>query len=60
MEEKRFGYKENIDCAELYDPFPECLTCPYCGEDIEIWTDEEETKCLFCGFHLFRKEAVIH
>jgi len=60
MEEKRYGYKEKPACVELREPFLEFLTCPKCGEDVELWTDEEETICLFCGYHLFRKEAILH
>ncbi|MCX7793599.1 MAG: hypothetical protein N2257_04220 [Thermodesulfovibrionales bacterium] len=59
--ENRPGYKDNKPaCIELYEPFPEFVTCPKCGEDVEIWTDEEETHCIFCGYHLFRKETIVH
>lgn len=50
----------SVEKDEFYESFSGYLTCPECGEDIEIWTDDEETRCLFCGFHLFRKEALIH
>lgn len=29
-------------------PYPENIKCPYCGEDVEIWTDEFEVKCPGC------------
>lgn len=48
------------DYRELYESFSEYLTCPGCSEDVDIWTDEEKTRCLFCGFNIFRKEALIH
>ncbi len=45
----------------IYDmPLSETMTCPRCGYEIDIWTDEEETTCFICGFKLFRKESVVH
>ena len=29
-------------------PQPENIKCPYCQADVEIWTDEFETKCTDC------------
>lgn len=60
MKDERTGYREKPACAELNAPFPEFVTCPKCGEDVEIWTDEEETHCLLCGYHIFRKESIVH
>lgn len=39
---------------------PEFLTCPKCGEEVELWTDEDETLCPLCLYRLFRKECIIH
>ncbi len=30
-------------------PTPEFYTCRECGDEIEIWSDEIETKCTQCG-----------
>jgi hypothetical protein len=30
-------------------PKPEMLICPYCSEEVELWTDESEAKCQKCG-----------
>jgi DNA-directed RNA polymerase subunit RPC12/RpoP len=27
---------------------PETFTCPDCGADVEIWTDEKKGKCPSC------------
>lgn len=29
-------------------PQPETMNCPYCGEELEIWTDEAQTMCPNC------------
>jgi len=36
-------------------PKPEYITCPNCGNEVEIWTDEEETTCESCGATVSRK-----
>jgi rRNA maturation endonuclease Nob1 len=41
-------------------PVPEFITCTECGDEIEIWTDEDETRCLICGRRVFRREAIVH
>lgn len=30
-------------------PQPEEVACPFCGEGLEIWTDEFEILCSGCG-----------
>ena len=35
--------------SEIKQPKPEDIKCRYCGADIEIWSDETETKCRACG-----------
>ena len=30
-------------------PSPEMIKCPYCGEEVEIWTDEVTATCPKCG-----------
>ncbi|GAB4406957.1 MAG: hypothetical protein OHK0032_02130 [Thermodesulfovibrionales bacterium] len=52
------GFKERPACAEKSSPFPESITCPKCGEDIELWSDEEETQCIFCGYRVFKNEGL--
>jgi len=36
-------------------PKPEYITCPNCGSEVEIWTDEEETVHENCGAKVSRK-----
>lgn len=34
---------------DIKQPRPEDIKCRFCGANIEIWTDESETKCKSCG-----------
>jgi hypothetical protein len=34
---------------DIKQPKPEDITCRKCGKEIEIWSDESEVKCKFCG-----------
>jgi len=34
---------------EIKEPKPEEIKCRNCSENIEIWSDETETKCKHCG-----------
>ncbi|MFN3527761.1 MAG: hypothetical protein ACK4YO_01500 [Candidatus Altarchaeaceae archaeon] len=38
-------------------PKPRYVKCPYCGKEVEIWTDETRKKCLKCGMEIFAAEA---
>ena len=30
-------------------PTPEFIKCPFCGAEVEIWSDEESAVCQNCG-----------
>jgi hypothetical protein len=47
-------------CAVQPAPVPEYITCPKCGGEIGLWTGSFLTICWFCGFHVFKKEAIIN
>lgn len=36
-------------------PRPELQRCPYCGEEVEIWTDEVKSTCPLCKKEVFRE-----
>ncbi len=41
-----------LDCpgsSQIKDPTLEYITCPYCGEENEIFTDELRIECSRCG-----------
>ena len=60
MKTNRLKEKQKSPCSVKYTPVPEFITCPKCGEEVELWSDEGETVCLFCGHKMFRKESTIH
>lgn len=39
---------------EITSPTPEDIKCPRCGGVSEIWSDEPEIHCNFCGIELSR------
>jgi len=55
-----YKLKEKSPCSIKNTPLPEFVTCPECGGEIELWSDEYETVCLFCGHKAFKKENIIH
>lgn len=59
MKERGSPFKEKSLCSVKYSPAPEFITCPRCGVDVELWTDEEETQCIFCGYRIFRSERIL-
>lgn len=38
-------------------PQPENIVCPFCGKDVEIWTDEVEAVCDNCKKKVGCKEG---
>jgi predicted amidophosphoribosyltransferase len=38
-------------------PQPENIKCPFCGADVEIWTDEAEALCPKCRKTTTREEG---
>lgn len=34
---------------EIKQPKPEDIGCQHCGKVIEIWSDEIEVRCKYCG-----------
>jgi hypothetical protein len=60
MKDENLKHKENEPCTVKYSPVPEFVTCPNCGFEIELWSEDEETRCLFCGHKVFKREATVH
>ena len=60
MKENHSKQKGKSRCSVKYLPVPDFITCPKCGEEIELWSDEDETVCFFCGHKVFKKEMTIH
>jgi len=36
---------------------PQIYTCPECGGDLEIWSDEKKGRCLSCHASITRDKA---
>lgn len=45
----KFNIETCPGIKSLLRPTMKYIKCPDCGDDIEIWSDETETKCLSCG-----------
>jgi primosomal protein N' len=55
------GMKNEGDAVGVRCPsVPEFITCPTCGLEMELWSAEEETRCVFCGYRFFRRELTVH
>ncbi len=52
--------KERSHCSARTMPAPEFTVCTGCGDDVEIWTDEDDTICSKCGRRIYRKEKTGH
>jgi len=35
-------------------------TCPKCGGEVGLWSEDEVTTCIFCNFKVFEKETTEH
>ncbi len=43
--------------SKFVRPTPESIACHKCGRILEIWSDEQETKCEACGVIIFREKG---
>jgi DNA-directed RNA polymerase subunit RPC12/RpoP len=40
---------------------PEFITtCPKCGGEMGLWSEEQETICIFCDHKVFEREKTTH
>lgn len=42
----------------IRNPVPENITCPNCGHEVEIWTDELKATCPNCKTKVFRERQI--
>lgn len=59
-ERQKEEIKNRSHCSVKNIPFPTEIICPICGYEVELWTDEDETRCYACGYKIFQKEKTIH
>ena len=43
--------------ARFTEVRPECVECPFCGAETEIWSDEPLAKCPNCGREVTRSRG---
>jgi DNA-directed RNA polymerase subunit RPC12/RpoP len=36
------------------------VTCPACGGEVDMWSADEETRCLSCDQRIFKKQRASH
>jgi len=36
------------------------VTCPACGNGVDLWTGEEETRCFACDHRIFKQQRFNH
>lgn len=60
MQHSEFKQKGTSPCSSKKMPLPEFISCVKCGEEVEIWTDEDETHCPVCMSKIFKKQSTVH
>jgi len=43
--------------VNIREATPEDITCPQCGEAVEIWSDELAARCRHCGAEVSREQG---
>lgn len=41
--------EEKPACSVKSAPFPSEVSCPACGMELELWSDETDMECTRCG-----------
>ncbi len=36
------------------------VTCPSCGSEVDLWTVDEETRCMVCDQVIHKRQRTIH
>jgi ribosomal protein S27E len=61
MKAKQDRLKEKRVVSARVAPVFDFVTCPACGHEIPLWTDDGDVaRCMFCGRQFFRHETTIH
>lgn len=60
MKENLSKLKKNTTTAEFILA-PELITnCPKCGGEVGLWSEKNETICIFCNHRVFDREKTEH
>lgn len=61
MKEKRLPPKGKYTVGARIDMGQEFIAvCPKCGGEIALWSEEQETVCIFCDHKVFEREGTLH
>jgi hypothetical protein len=61
MNEKTLTRKAKYTLAPPAGELPDLITtCPVCGGEIELWSADRETVCIFCNHKIFDRETTMH
>ena len=61
MKEKRSQPKGKYTVGVRIDMGQELIAvCPKCGGEIALWSEDQETACIFCNHKLFEHEGTLH
>jgi len=61
MKENLSKHKHSKNSGIKIDAITDIITtCPKCGGELGIWSEENETLCIFCDHKVFEKENTIH
>jgi DNA-directed RNA polymerase subunit RPC12/RpoP len=59
-EKHKTQLKQPAGCFVYVPDLMTVVTCPSCGNGVDIWTAEEETHCFACDQSIFNKQRVNH
>lgn len=61
MKQNQSQHKRSYTLLPPASELPELMTtCPHCGGEVEMWSEEEETVCVFCSQKIFVRETTTH
>ena len=61
MKEKRLPSKGKYTVGVRIDMGQELIAvCPKCGGEIALWSEDQETSCIFCNQKIFEREGTLH
>lgn len=56
MTGKTLQLNEKSHCSIKQMPVPLTVSCPQCGKEAEIWSDEEDAVCRSCNHRIVLKK----
>ena len=61
MKENPLKHKEHSPTIVGHILEPQLITeCPKCGGELDLWSEDRETVCIFCDHKVFEREGTEH